>query len=93
MRDIFCLHLLLQIQDVFTCKASQSNLYCSPDNLVAGVVQALEVKAGKSKPHATPFQSTISNFYQTDVISRTSVVMAKCVQARKTQFPIAPPAQ
>eukprot|EP00884_Botryococcus_braunii_P000409 jgi/Botrbrau1/10369/Bobra.146_2s0008.1 len=55
-------------------------------------MKALEVKAGKSKPQATPFQSSISNFYQTDVISRTSVVMAKCVQARKTQYPVAPPA-
>lgn len=29
-----------------------------------------------------PFASSISNFYQTDVISRSSQTMAKCVQAR-----------
>ena len=30
-----------------------------------------------------PFKSSIENFYQTDSITRSSSVMAKCVQARK----------
>ena len=30
-----------------------------------------------------PFKSSIENFYQTDAITRSSSVMAKCVQARK----------
>lgn len=30
-----------------------------------------------------PFNSSIKNFYQTDSITRNSVVMAKCVKARK----------
>lgn len=38
------------------------------------------------KPDAGAFESSISNFFMTDVISRTSQTMAKCVQAHKTMF-------
>ena len=40
-----------------------------------------EKKASAGKQ---PFKSTVSNFYMTDVISRSSQTMAKCVLARQT---------
>jgi len=45
--------------------------------------QAFADRAGKkAAADKAPFASSVANFYQTDVISRTSVVMAKCVQAK-----------
>jgi len=46
--------------------------------------QAFKDRAGKTAAKAEPFSSSIENFFQTDVISRTSINMAKCVQARST---------
>lgn len=45
-------------------------------------MQAFRERAGKVTPQPLPFSSSISNFFQTDVISRTSINMAKAVQAR-----------
>ncbi len=45
--------------------------------------QAFADRAGKKATVSKePFASSIANFYQTDVISRSSQTMAKCVQAR-----------
>ena len=38
---------------------------------------------GPSKADPVPFSSSISNFFQTDAISRASSTMAKCVVARQ----------
>ena len=47
--------------------------------------QAFADRSGKKvATEKAPFKSSVDNFYQTDVISRTSVVMAKCVQARNS---------
>ena len=47
--------------------------------------QAFADRSGKkAATEKAPFKSSVDNFYQTDVISRTSVVMAKCVQARSS---------
>ena len=45
-------------------------------------VQAFKDRAGKVTAKPEPFRSSIANFFQTDVISRTSINMAKSVQAR-----------
>ncbi len=44
--------------------------------------QAFKDRAGKAAVDKQAFSSSISNFFQTDVISRTSINMAKCVQTR-----------
>ena len=44
--------------------------------------QAFKDRAGKAAVEKQAFSSSISNFFQTDVISRTSINMAKCVQTR-----------
>lgn len=48
-------------------------------------MQAFAARAAgdKAAPSQDPFQSSIENFYLTDVISRSSQTMAKCVQARE----------
>lgn len=46
--------------------------------------QAFKDRASKMAAKAEPFSSSIENFFQTDVISRTSINMAKCVQARSS---------
>ena len=38
---------------------------------------------GGSQADDVPFSSSISNFFQTDAISRASSTMAKCVVARQ----------
>ena len=45
-------------------------------------MKAFTDRAGKVAAKAEPFRSSIENFFQTDVISRTSINMAKAVQAR-----------
>ena len=37
----------------------------------------------ESKQTSEPFASSISNFYQTDAISRSSQTMARCVVAKR----------
>ncbi|KAK9824361.1 hypothetical protein WJX72_009711 [[Myrmecia] bisecta] len=44
--------------------------------------KAFASKAGKAAASNKEFRSSIDNFYMTDVISRSSQVMAKCVQAK-----------
>lgn len=44
--------------------------------------KAFKDRAGKVTAKPEPFRSSIANFFQTDVISRTSINMAKSVQAR-----------
>ncbi|KAK9784934.1 hypothetical protein WJX73_009161 [Symbiochloris irregularis] len=44
---------------------------------------AARAAGDKAAPSQDPFQSSIENFYLTDVISRSSQTMAKCVQARE----------
>ena len=51
---------------------------CSVQAFAAG-----SKKAGQED--AQPFASCISNFFQTDAISRASSTMAKCVIARQNQ--------
>ena len=47
-------------------------------------LQAFAERVMKSEQASKePFKSSIENFYQTDSITRSSSVMAKCVQARK----------
>lgn len=47
-------------------------------------VQAFAERVMKAEQASKePFKSSIENFYQTDSITRSSSVMAKCVQARK----------
>lgn len=47
-------------------------------------LQAFAERVMKSEQASKePFKSSIDNFYQTDSITRSSSVMAKCVQARK----------
>ena len=48
------------------------------------LVQAFLDRASSTTPDKQPFASSIDNFYMTDVISRSSQTMAKCVQARGT---------
>jgi hypothetical protein len=38
---------------------------------------------GSTKADSAPFSSSISNYFQTDAISRASSTMAKCVVARQ----------
>ena len=45
-------------------------------------MQAFKDRAGKVAAQSEPFRSSVANFFQTDVISRTSINMAKAVQAR-----------
>lgn len=47
-------------------------------------MQAFMDRASATKPDKKAFVSSIDNFYMTDVISRSSQTMAKCVQARGT---------
>ncbi len=47
-------------------------------------VQAFKDRATAKTVEKGPFTSSIENFYMTDVISRSSQTMAKCVQARGT---------
>ena len=48
-------------------------------------LQAFAERVMKSEQASKePFKSSIENFYQTDSITRSSSVMAKCVQARKS---------
>lgn len=44
--------------------------------------QAFKDRTGKAAIEKQAFSSSVSNFFQTDVISRTSINMAKCVQTR-----------
>ena len=46
-------------------------------------LQAFAERVFKGKADNAPFKSSIENFYQTDAISRSSQVMAKCVIARQ----------
>lgn len=45
----------------------------------------------KASPAKDPFTSSVENFYMTDVISRSSQMMAKCVVAKNTMPGTAPP--
>ncbi|CAL8464942.1 g4477 [Coccomyxa elongata] len=54
----------------------------SPMWLNGEYFQAFKDRAGKAAVEKQAFSSSISNFFQTDVISRTSINMAKCVQTR-----------
>ena len=46
------------------------------------LTQAFKDRSGKVAAQSEPFRSSVANFFQTDVISRTSINMAKAVQAR-----------
>ena len=46
-------------------------------------LQAFAERVLKGKADKAPFKSSVENFYQTDAISRSSQVMAKCVVARQ----------
>ena len=53
-------------------------------NRLVYAVQAFAERIMKAEQASKePFKSSIENFYQTDSITRSSSVMAKCVQARK----------
>ncbi|BDA50547.1 NADH dehydrogenase [ubiquinone] iron-sulfur protein 1, mitochondrial [Coccomyxa sp. Obi] len=54
----------------------------SPMWLNGEYFKAFKDRAGKVAVEKQAFSSSISNFFQTDVISRTSINMAKCVQTR-----------
>ncbi|EIE20556.1 NADH:ubiquinone oxidoreductase 76 kDa subunit, partial [Coccomyxa subellipsoidea C-169] len=54
----------------------------SPMWLNGEYFKAFKDRAGKVSAQAQPFSSPISNFFQTDVISRTSINMAKAAHAR-----------
>ena len=47
-------------------------------------MQAHKERTGKGAVAKTPFSSSVENFFQTDVISRMSINMAKAVRARAT---------
>ena len=69
------MHLLSSTGMPFMCLKTCAQL--------VDVMQAFADRAGKKAAVSKePFASSISNFYQTDVISRSSQTMAKCVQAR-----------
>lgn len=46
--------------------------------------QAHKDRAAKTGATKTPFASSVDNYFQTDVISRMSINMAKAVKARAT---------
>jgi hypothetical protein len=45
-------------------------------------MQAHKERAGKGAAQKTPLRSSVQNYFQTDVISRMSINMAKAVRAR-----------
>ncbi|KFM23437.1 NADH dehydrogenase [ubiquinone] iron-sulfur protein 1, mitochondrial [Auxenochlorella protothecoides] len=48
---------------------------------------ALGVGGAAGKPAADPLATRVTNFYQTDAISRASKTMARCVRARQNPVP------
>ena len=47
-------------------------------------MKALQAAPGKTAASPAPLATPVENFFMTDAISRASVTMAKCVQARQT---------